>query len=62
MNAKFSQKLLSSRTRWWYGSGYLCILSTRQQCEQTVVGVGVVFKYPLGSVQASHFTDITDAL
>ena len=27
-----------------------------------MVGVGVVFKYPLGSVQASHFTDYTDAL
>ena len=24
--------------------------------------VGVVFLYPVGSVQASHFTDVTDAV
>ena len=28
-----------------------------QQGEQTVAGVGVVFQYPLGPVQISHFTN-----
>ena len=32
-----------------------------QQSEQTVTWVGVVFKYPLGSVLTCNFTDITDA-
>ena len=30
--------------------------------EHTVAGLGVVFKYPLGSVQTSHFTDVAHAL
>lgn len=30
--------------------------------EQTVAVVGVVFKFPLGSEQTSHFTDVAAAL
>lgn len=30
-----------------------------QQSEQAVAVVGTIFKYPLGSVQEPHHTDIT---
>lgn len=34
------------------------VLARRQQA---VAGVGIVYVYPLGCVQAPHLTDITDA-
>ena len=34
----------------------------RLQGEQTVAAVDGVFSYPLGSVQKSHFTEVTDAV
>lgn len=40
-----------------------CVCFARgQQGEQTVAGLCVVFQYPSGSEQTSHFTDVTRLL
>lgn len=42
--------LLSCSVVWWYGGGYSCIF-----CQMAAAGLGVISKYPLGSVQTCHF-------